>query len=301
MTADRWPAPPARRWTAERRVRERRWLEALHAQQHDPGKLAPDPLQLVVPFAAPADREVVGLVAACLAYGNVTAMLPAIRRVLAVLGPAPAATLDGLTDADLHAALAGFRYRVTTGERVAGLLAAVRRVRSTHGSLEAAMAARDDGGPTIVGGLSGLVGTLRAASPAPLDHLLPDPAGGSACKRPALWLRWLVRHDAIDPGGWTGTDPARLLMPIDTHVFQTARRRRWTRRRTVNLATAMEITARLRELEPADPLRWDFAITRPGIRGRRDDAPPAPPPSSGAASRIAWPGVRSDGSATRTG
>lgn len=265
-----WPAPPRRRWAKDRRQRERAWLETLYARHHDVHQLAPDPLQLVVPYAAPADREVAGLVAACLAYGNVTAMLPAIRRVLEPLGPHPAAALDRRSDAELAESLAEFRYRVTSGERVAGLLAAVRRVRAAHGSLEDAMLAADDGGPTIVAALSGLVQELRAASPAPLDHLLPDPAAGSACKRPALWLRWLVRHDVIDPGGWKRVSPARLIMPIDTHVFQTARRRRWTPRRTVGLVTAMEITARLRELEPDDPLRWDFAITRPGIRGESD-------------------------------
>ena len=94
-----WPAPPRRRWTPERRHRERAWLESLHARHHDPRQLAPDPLQLVVPHADPADREVAGLVAACLAYGNVTAMLPAIRRVLEPLGPRPAAALDRRTDA----------------------------------------------------------------------------------------------------------------------------------------------------------------------------------------------------------
>ncbi|MFK7960105.1 MAG: TIGR02757 family protein [Phycisphaerales bacterium] len=258
---------PQRRWPRARRERERAWLEDLYAVHHDPRFIDPDPLQYVRCLPSPADREVAGLVASALAYGNVTAMRPAIETVLAVLGKHPAKGLDGLSDADLKRTLADFRYRVTPGERVAGMLIAVRRVRGARGSLEDCILAGDDGGPTIVAGVAGLVEELRRASPTRLDHLLPAPRDGSACKRLMLWLRWMVRCDAIDPGGWDRLDPARLVMPIDTHVYRTARERRWTRRRTVNLSTALEITERLSELEPSDPLRWDFSITRPGIRG----------------------------------
>lgn len=267
MTASFRSPPEPRRWARARAERERAWLDTLHEAHHHARFIAPDPLELVVPFGAPADREVAGLVAASLAYGNVTAMLPAIERVLDALGPSPATALDGLTDDDLDDAFADFRYRVTPGSRLAGLLAGARRVRARHGSLESALAQHDDGGRTLAGPLAGLVAEIRAAAHHPLDHLLPSPVDGSACKRPALWLRWLVREDVIDPGGWDATDPARLFMPLDTHVFRTARDRRWTRRRTPGLTAALEVTARLRQFEPSDPLRWDFAITRPGIRG----------------------------------
>ncbi len=266
----RWPEPPPRPWSRDRRERERAWLEAMHRRHHHRRFLAPDPLQLVTPHRRLADREVAGLVAACLAYGSVVAMLPAINRVLQMLGPRPADGLEAMTDHDLDEALAGFRYRVTEGRTLASLLRGVRRDRGHHGSLEVAFGLGDPGHRSVVPALSAFTARLREAAGSPLPHLLPDPSGGSACKRPALWLRWMVRRDEIDPGGWTVVDPARLLMPLDTHVFQTARARRWTRRRTMGLVTAMEITDRLRALEPGDPLRWDFAITRPGIRG---DAP----------------------------
>jgi len=192
--------------------------------------------------------------------------------------------LAARTDHDLDDAFADLRYRVTPGRTIAGLLAAVRRVQAAHGDLESAFVAHDDpAATTVLSGLAGLVDELQSASPVPLDHLLPDPRRGSACKRPCLMLRWLVRRDEIDPGGWSRVDPARLVMPVDTHVQQAARRRRWTRRRTVGLATALDVTALLAVLAPEDPLRWDFAITRPGIRGpqpgsdaRDGDAEPRP-------------------------
>jgi uncharacterized protein (TIGR02757 family) len=80
-------------------------------------------------------------------------------------------------------------------------------------------------------------------------------------------LRWLVREDDIDPGGWPGLDKSRLVVPLDTHMHQTALARGWTTRQTPNERTARDVTDAMRRICPDDPLRYDFAITRPGIRG----------------------------------
>jgi uncharacterized protein (TIGR02757 family) len=84
----------------------------------------------------------------------------------------------------------------------------------------------------------------------------------------------MVRKDAIDPGGWTRIPPHLLVMPLDVHVGRAARERGWTGRRTAGRAMALEITEHLRRIRPDDPLRYDFALTRPGIRRRLavDDA-----------------------------
>ena len=105
----------------------------------------------------------------------------------------------------------------------------------------------------------------RRAAETSLDHLLPHPARGSACKRLMLYLRWMVRNDRVDVGSWSDVSPALLVAPVDTHLFAMARRFNWTQRKQANLATALEITAALRRFAPRDPLRYDFALTRPGI------------------------------------
>ncbi|NNF45093.1 MAG: TIGR02757 family protein [Phycisphaerales bacterium] len=246
---------------------ERRWLEGLHRRYHHPRFITPDPLEFVHRYDEPDDREVVGLIASALAYGNVTAMRPAIGRVLDPLGARPAATIAAWTPRRVRRTYAGFRYRFTDADTLGGLLVAARRVRRTRGSLDACLATHAT--PTdddAFAALGGLVDELHAAAGAPLTHLIPHPRGGSACKRLCLWLRWMVRCDAVDPGGWTGVAPSQLVMPLDTHVFQIAQRRGWTRRRTPNGAAALEVTTHLRRLCPRDPLRYDFAITRPGIR-----------------------------------
>jgi uncharacterized protein (TIGR02757 family) len=242
-------------------LRER--LERLRRRYHDRRFVDSDPLVFLYDYEAVVDREVAGLVASALAYGNVTAMLPAIRRVLEALGPAPSAALARAGAMALRRRFRGFRYRFTTGAQVAGLLAAAARVQREHRSIDSAVAAaRADGGVAALGALADV---LRASTPVALGQLVPHPDDGSACKRMCLYLRWMVRRDAIDPGGWTSLRADELIVPLDVHVFRAARRLGWTKRRTPNLRAAEEVTAALAAIAPGDPLRYDFAITRPGI------------------------------------
>ena len=213
----------------------------------------------------PTEIERTGFVAAGLAFGGVPQIQRAIETTLSKAG--------NLEDPALvTAALRGLRHRWATGDDVAVLLAGARSLQAVHGGLETVFLGYDDGGPDYTTALAGLRRELLDAGRAAtgLDAgavLLPDPAGGSAAKRWHLLLRWLVRKDEVDLGIWTGCDPGRLLMPLDTHIFRISYRLGLTRRRTPGLAAAREITLRLRELDPTDPVRWDFALTRLGMLG----------------------------------
>jgi uncharacterized protein (TIGR02757 family) len=245
-------------------ARRAEWLEALYARFHRRELVGTDPLQVVYRFDDPGDREIVGLVAACLAYGNVKAILGGIEHVLHRLGPTPREFLLGENEAAIGRRFADFRYRVTSGEVMAGMLIGVRTALLRHGSLQSAFMRHDDRvDATVLTALSGFVDELTAGGA--VRHLLADPRRGSACKRLMLYLRWMVRTDEIDPGGWHDVNPARLIIPLDTHMHRMARRLHLTRRRDASLKTAVEITDRFRQICPVDPLRYDFCLTRPGI------------------------------------
>ena len=99
-----------------------------------------------------------------------------------------------------------------------------------------------------------------------LPFLLPFPEKGSACKRLNLFLRWMVRKDRVDPGGWDGVPASKLIVPLDTHMYGITRGLGFTERKSADLRTAIEATAAFRKIAPRDPVRYDFALTRPGIR-----------------------------------
>jgi len=218
-------------------------------------------------YACPADREVVALVASSLAYGRVKQILRGVRAVLAVLGRRPAEKLLGVSQADLRRKLGGFKHRFATGRHMAAMLAGAARAIESFGSLEGCfcegLAASDR---TVLPALQAFVGRITAAAPGPCGHLMPDPAKGSACKRLNLMLRWLVRRDDVDPGGWSAVGAEKLIVPLDTHMHRIARRMGMTERKTADLRTALEVTAAFRRIAPDDPVRYDFALTRTGIR-----------------------------------
>jgi uncharacterized protein (TIGR02757 family) len=93
----------------------------------------------------------------------------------------------------------------------------------------------------------------------------PRPSTGSACKRMNLFLRWMVRRDALDLGAWTGLSPAKLVVPLDTHVIRVGRCLRLTRRISPGWPMARDITASLRQLDPNDPVKYDFAMCHLGM------------------------------------
>jgi uncharacterized protein (TIGR02757 family) len=139
------------------------------------------------------------------------------------------------------------------------------------------------GGPTVRGALERFLGALLdpvlpAAGPGRrrLLHLLPSPTRGSACKRPNLMLRWMVRGpDGVDLGLWKGVPTRALVIPLDTHVHRIARFVGLTRRADLSWRTAEEVTAGLRRLDADDPVRFDFPLSHLGI-SRRCTARPVP-------------------------
>jgi len=246
----------------------KRRLDALVAS-FDASSIDPDPLGIVRGYRGPDDLEVAGILCAGLAIGGVQVILRSARTALAALGPRPAEGLAGATDRHLRRAYRGFRHRWVDGDDLAAFLSAVRRVRESRGSLRDAFLAGDTGGEAIEGGMEALAGALRAADPGFARRgaaaFVPAPSGGSACKRPALFLRWMVRDDGIDTGAWKEVDPARLVLPLDTHLERFSRGLGLLHRRTPDWKAALEATAGFRRLSPSDPLRYDFALCRLGI------------------------------------
>lgn len=123
------------------------------------------------------------------------------------------------------------------------------------------------GDETVLDALSKFAGELSRRAGGCRRGLVPSPCKGSACKRLNLFMRWMVRRDEVDPGGWSGVPPSKLVVPLDTHMFRICSTMGLTRRKQADLRTAREITDRFREIAPGDPVRYDFALTRLGMRG----------------------------------
>jgi len=248
----------------------RRALEGLYQRYNRREFVHPDPLEFLYRYDDPRDREIAALVASGLAYGRVRQILKSVESVLERM-PEPARFLRKATAKGLEKTFEGFKHRFTTGEELAGMLTGAKLAIEAHGSLEACFrsAIREDD-EDVRRALESFAATLNIHCDGEGTTLVPRPGAGSACKRLNLYLRWMVRKDEVDPGGWEGVPKEKLVVPLDTHMFRICRALGMTGRRQGDMTTALEITAAFRRIAPEDPVKYDFALTRLGIRSECD-------------------------------
>jgi uncharacterized protein (TIGR02757 family) len=245
---------------------------------------AADPVSFAHRYRGRDDRELVALVSACIAFGNVTTIRAKLEDLLGRLGASPACAADDA--AAVRARLRGWKHRVFRGEDIAALLVGARRVQRESGSLGArfeAELARADAEPEDAShpdeafrralarwcdAVRDAGGLDRAGPRRGPAHLLPDVRGSSGSKRLLLFLRWMVRPaDGVDLGLWR-VDPARLLVPVDVHIHKLSSNLGLTRRGAPSWQTTVEITRALREFDAADPTGYDFSLCHMGMLQR---------------------------------
>lgn len=257
-------------------VRLRGPLDELY-RTFDHRESATDPVHIVRRFAANDDREVVGFCAAALAFGRVASVLNSIETLLRAMGPRPAAFVRDFRVSRDRAAVDPIVHRWIRGADLVALLVILKHMLREHGSIEGFFAAGDD--PSAADVSPGLESFSRRAlgvdvraayeGSAPrragVGYFFPRPSAGSACKRLNLFLRWMVRRDEIDLGIWTRVSPARLIVPLDTHVVRLGRCLRLTRRVSPGWPMAADVTAALRRIDEDDPVRFDFSLCHVGM------------------------------------
>jgi uncharacterized protein (TIGR02757 family) len=274
----------ARGISAARAARLRGPLERLYRHYDYDTRIARDAVQYPRRYADPLDREVVALLTASLAYGRVTLFGPWVERLLGWLGPSPrafVASFDAPRDAERFAP---FRYRFTRGRDVAAAVLAIHRLLARHGSLRRAfLAGYRDADADVRPALERFARALRQQDFRPVGmarptrgfrHLFPDPADGGPCKRWNLFLRWMVRPEPPDFGDWSEIPAGKLVVPLDTHIANMAHAIRLTPLKSRTWRMAADVTATLRRLDAADPVKYDFALCHTRMRGdcldRRD-------------------------------
>lgn len=241
--------------------------------------LAPDPLEFVHRFTEPGDREVVGLLSACLAYGRVDGIKRSVEKVLSVMGPSPSAFVMSFRPDKDGRLFSSFVHRFNRGDDISCLLYFMRQMVEQSGSIggfflkgyapeesdiKGALHAFSTGALSLDS--TPVYGRKKLPEKAGVRFFFPTPMGGSPCKRLNLYLRWMVRRgDSLDFGIWKDVDPAKLVIPLDTHIARISRNIGLTSRATADWKMAVEITDALREFDPADPVKYDFALCRLGI------------------------------------
>jgi uncharacterized protein (TIGR02757 family) len=244
---------------------DRQKLERLYRKYNNRRWAELDPINFLYSYDSSDDIEVVGLIAASFAYGRVEQILKSVANILQPLGKRPAKYLLSVPPQDIRHLYPEFRHRFQTTSELAALLIGIRKILAKHSSLQNAFAAAYSKTPDTVDALSAWRDEIFAAGDSLAGHLLPDPRRGSACKRLFMYLRWMVRKDAVDLGVWSCISPAELIFPLDVHMHRQALAFHATARKAADLKAARETTESFKKILPSDPVKYDFALAHQGM------------------------------------
>jgi uncharacterized protein (TIGR02757 family) len=257
----------------KQQLRIRRVLERLYAKYNHRNLIEPDPLQFVYHYATYADMEIAAFLAAALAYGRVEQIQKSLTELFKRMGESPYSFVRNFNEVRRRK-ISSFKHRFTTGQDIADLLVLLKHVlRQDGGIQEFFLRGYSVGDDNVIGALSKFCDSLCAIHArgnggqvsAGLKYLLASPARGSASKRLNLFLRWMVRDDEVDTGLWKSVDKAKLIVPVDVHIGRLCRILGFHNGQAVSLSTALKITQGFAGIEPDDPVKYDFALSRIGI------------------------------------
>ncbi len=252
-----------------------------------------DPVRFPHLYSEREDIEVIGFIAAAMAFGRVAAFEPHLARICEYLGNSPAEVLKAATaevvDPDALEAVAqatAWKYRWLEPADLRAMVLALGKALHRWGSLEEAFRAHVPKKPTAkqkkrgvwepLGAWSKSLRELALAShPDPtgrhraMAFLFPSTDGAAACKRQHMFLRWMVRPaiEGVDFGLWTVLTPAQLVPPCDTHTARIGHALGLCSSADPSRTTADELTRSLRLADESDPARFDFALAHLGISG----------------------------------
>lgn len=239
-------------------------VQKIH-KKYDKKYLKDDPIYFVHQYQDPRDQEVAGLICALLAFGNAKSIQNSTGKILKILGVRPYQTILNFDPKKYSFDHLGHRW--IRGADIKKLSLALKKVLKKYDSIKNLfLKGYKPFDPNISNALH-----LFSQEMKDNTHyfLFPSPQDGSPCKRLNMFLRWMVRpKDEIDLGLWKEIPTSKLIVPLDTHIYQFARRFQISRYKNPNWKMAVEVTQFLKTLDPEDPIKFDFAICHYGmIRG----------------------------------
>ena len=227
-----------------------------------------DPVWNLHKFSDAKDIEIIGLITSCYAYGQVNLINNFIGKLLNRIGNKPHEFTINFTKRKDKKYLSGLGYRFHTDDDLVNLFQSLRTALDSYRSLQNLFVenytnAHENIIPALTAYSTGLVNNVKFNGDnnnSYFRYLLPNPLQGSTCKRLMLFLRWMVRKDEIDFGIWDKIPPAKLIMPVDIHISRVAKKLKLVKRKSVDLKFAVELTGRLKKIDNADPVKYDFSL-----------------------------------------
>jgi uncharacterized protein (TIGR02757 family) len=227
-----------------------------------------DPVSIPHLFTKKEDIEIAGFLAATIAWGNRKSILTNATRLMQLMDNAPHDFVLNARPADLKP-LNSFVHRTFNGVDTIYFIKGLNTIYTKHSGMERAFSAGiKKGDPDVSNAIAHFRALFFAGSyPERTVKHVSNPLSGSSSKRLCMYLRWMVRSDefGVDFGLWKGISPAILSCPLDIHSGNVARKLGLLERKQNDWKAVTELTNKLKEYDPADPVKYDFALFGLGV------------------------------------
>jgi uncharacterized protein (TIGR02757 family) len=244
-------------------------LEKKYAFFNHPRFIEHDPIQIPHLFTKLQDREIMGFWVAILSWGQRKTILQNARNLIDLMDGTPYDFIIHHQETDLKR-FESFKHRTFQYPDTLYFIDFFKQHYQRNNSLETAFTiGLNPEDLSIENGLNGFYSYFFDSewSPDRTKKHIASPLKNSACKRINMFLRWMVRKDdrGVDFGLWNTIKPAQLVCPLDVHSMRTASLLGLMKEDKANWKTALALTNTLRELDPTDPVKYDFALYGMGI------------------------------------
>jgi uncharacterized protein (TIGR02757 family) len=245
----------------------KQFLEDKYLQYDTASFIECDPISIPHSFTELRDREISGFLTATIAWGRRDLILRSARQLIELMDNKPFEFVINSDENDLTR-FNNFVHRTFNGSDCRYFMSGLKSIYSRYRSMEEVILEGMQTGKSLIEGLTHLRRQFFGLSHlARTEKHFADIQGGAAGKRLNMFLRWMVRNDnrGVDFGIWKGIDPSMLYIPLDLHSGNTARKLGLLTRKMNDWKAVEELTAVLREFDPADPVKYDFALFGLGV------------------------------------
>lgn len=245
------------------------FLEKKVAEYNQPSFIAQDPISVPHRFTKKQDIEIAAFFAAIFAWGNRLVIINKTNELMKLMDDSPHEFCLHHSDNDLKKLLT-FKHRTFNATDLLYFVSFFKMHYALNDSFETAFSIwmkKTDA--DTAAGLNGFYQYFFSLEDVPkrtLKHIA-SPDKNSTCKRLNMFLRWMVRSDrhGVDFGIWKNISPAQLIIPLDVHVARVARQFNLIQRKATDWQTAVELTGEMKNMDAADPSKFDFALFALGV------------------------------------
>ncbi len=229
-----------------------------------------DPVQFIHTLKDKKDIELLGFISALFAFGSRKVFIEKLNTLYKIMGNEP---LNYILNGDFSE-LKGFNYRFAKTEDVVSILSILKKLYSESKGLGELFEYGYNVDNTIKQTLTTVTDYFYSNTKnitQGFAFMLAQPQKGGAMKRLNMLLRWFVRKSSVDIGIWNFIKPSELLIPLDTHVANVSRKMGLLTRNANDFKSVIELTNNLKQFDPNDPVKYDFAMFGAGIEGLYKD------------------------------